>query len=488
MKEKSITNKEKKGGEQQSIEALEKISNSSYMIVLGNPVLNAKFDLTAFQMKLFHFLVLNTNQSLEGFTVTKVKVSEVANFLKNKTSDYLYNLLEKESRKLLKKEIYWEDEHSWKAANILAQIEYHKKEGAFSFMFPPMLGTHLLRLKKNFTYIDVRNIVSMDSVYAIRFYGFCKEFERFGRFQFTVEEIRKMFNLENKYELYGLFKQKVIVKAQDELIKNSDLIFDFEEIKEGRKVVSLLFFIHKNKQKPRIESDATTGTETTIEEAVFEIVESVKELSEKEKHQEELYQRVIGLQISREVFADWLTKYPTEQIEAGVTYVLDELQKGVKVIKNVPAYLAKMVATESLIQTQKASSEKVQQQKEVVQRKQEELQQELIHKQEQGIFQQKVYNEKKEAVLHLLMEQPVLCQEVLSTLESSIFTQLYVDSYSRKYGTNLSAETFIAFFQEDMGFETVVIATLESKQHCEALHLIKQKYADEAKQLGVSYY
>jgi hypothetical protein len=52
----------------------------------------------------------------------------------------------------------------------------------------------------------------------------------------------------------------------------------------------------------------------------------------------------------------------------------------------------------------------------------------------------------------------------------------------------LSAETFIAFFQEDSGFETVVIATLESKQHCEALHRIKQKYADEARKLRVSYY
>jgi plasmid replication initiation protein len=98
-----------------------------------------------------------------------------------------------------------------------------------------MLDAYLLQLKKNFTYIDVRNIVSMDSVYAIRFYGFCKEFERFGKFQFTVEEMRRMFNLENKYELYGLFKQKVVVKAQEELIKNSDLIFDFNEIKEGKK-------------------------------------------------------------------------------------------------------------------------------------------------------------------------------------------------------------------------------------------------------------
>lgn len=488
MKEKISAKKEKKGGEQQSIEALEKISNSSYMIVLGNPVLNAKFDLTAFQMKLFHFLVLNTNQSLEGFTVTKVKVSEVAGFLKNKTSDYLYNLLEKESRKLLKKEIYWEDENSWKAANILAQIEYHKKEGAFSFMFPPMLGTHLLRLKKNFTYIDVRNIVSMDSVYAIRFYGFCREFERFGRFQFTVEEIRKMFNLENKYELYGLFKQKVIVKAQEELVKNSDLVFEFEEIKEGRKVVSLLFFIHKNKQKTRNGSEDIPQEGASIEEAVFELVEPSSVLSEQEQQIEALFLKVVEVPISRVVFQEWLSKYPYEQVEAGVEYVLEEIKKGTKKIKNVSAYMAKMVATESLLQSKKVTVEQAQQQKEVVQRKQEEQSHELRLKQEQSLFQQKVYNEKKEAVLALLLEQPMLCQEVLSTLESSIFTQLYVDSYSNKYGTNLSAETFIAFFQEDSGFETVVIATLESKQHCEALHRIKQKYAEEARKLGVSYY
>jgi plasmid replication initiation protein len=46
----------------------------------------------------------------------------------------------------------------------------------------------------------------MDSIYAIRFYGFCKKFEHFGKFQFTVDEIRKMFNLEKKYEMDGLFK------------------------------------------------------------------------------------------------------------------------------------------------------------------------------------------------------------------------------------------------------------------------------------------
>jgi hypothetical protein len=63
--------------------------------------------------------VLNTKQTADGFSVTKVKVSEVSNFLSTKTSGYLYTLLEKESRKLMRKEIYLEAENSWKVANIL---------------------------------------------------------------------------------------------------------------------------------------------------------------------------------------------------------------------------------------------------------------------------------------------------------------------------------------------------------------------------------
>ncbi len=471
----------------ESLEALEMISNSSYMIVIGNPLLNAKFDLTAFQMKLFHFLVLNTNQSLEGFTVTKVKVSEVAEFLKNKTSDYLYDLLEKESRKLLKKEIYWEDEHSWKAAHILAQIEYHKKEGAFSFMFPPMLGTHLLRLKKNFTYIDVRNIVSMDSVYAIRFYSFCKEFERFGRFQFTIDEMRKMFNLQDKYELYGLFKQKVIVKAQQELIKNSDIIFDFDEIKDGRKVVALLFTIKKNKNKPRINDLVMASDEgRTIEEAAYELIEMPVENAINQKIQQ-WHETLQVHQVSLSLLTDWISKYPIEQIELGINYVLEEIKKG-KNIKSVPAYLSTMVATNQLVTAQQQTAKQNQEKLEEKQRKQSLVKQEEQRKQAQETFLQQVYLEKKNAVMDVLKNHPTLFEQIVGVLQQSFFTQMYVDKYIEKYGNVLTLENFLTYFKEDTGFETVVVATVESQMNLGEIITIKQKYAQEAQQLGLKYY
>ena len=476
--------------DQKGIDALEKISSSSYMIVLGNPLLNAKFDLTAFQMKIFHFLVLNTKQTAEGFSVTKVKVSEVSNFLKTKTSDYLYNLLEKESRKLMKKEIYLEDENSWKVANILAQIEYHKKEGAFSFMFPPMLSNYLLQLKKNFTHIDVRNIVSMDSIYAIRFYGFCKEFERFGKFQFSIEEIRKMFNLENKYELYGLFKQKVIVKAQEELNKNSDLIFNFKEIKEGKKVVALFFEIEKNPRKNQYQlkiDDSTDGTvELLFDES--EVVESIPNPNAVETIVKQLFEKLVAWSISLEQINEWVEKYPVLQVELGVDYVLSEVKKDKNKIKNVPAYLSKIVASSQLMNSYLQKEEEKNVVKAMLKKNNEEQKYIEQQKQAQNEFLEKLYQEKKVLAENALTQHPSLYKRILDVLASSLYSSIYYDNYLTKVGTAISKETFLAYFKENTGFEAIVITTLETFKDIDIFKEHLKKHKSEALKFGLTYY
>lgn len=475
--------------ENKEIEALERISSSSYMVVLGNPLLNARYDLTAFQMKIFHFLVLNTDQTSSGFKVTKVKVSEVSQFLKTKTSDYLYNLLEKESRKLMKKEIFLEDERGWKVANILAQIEYHKKEGAFSFLFPPMLDAYLLQLKKNFTYIDVRNIVSMDSVYAIRFYGFCKEFERFGKFQFTVEEMRRMFNLENKYELYGLFKQKVVVKAQDELIKNSDLIFDFNEIKEGKKVVAMQFVIRKNPNKTQAQLEVETNpTSQEAEDSNYEVVES----NTQPNFESSTLQRLSGIVqvwgIDSSTLQNWLEQYPIEQVILGVEYVQTELEKEPKKIKNIPAYLKTIVSSSQLVERQKAVEEEKRVLKAVLKKSEnEKLQLEQL-KQQQDDFLHEVYKQKKKLVLESLQQNHQLYQRVLNSLNTSAFSAIYYDSFVSKVGTEISLDSFLAYFNENTGFEAIVITTLEHYHDLNLFEGLVKHYGAQAKALGLNYF
>lgn len=52
----------------------------------------------------------------------------------------------------------------------------------------------------------------------MRFYEICKEKERIGTFEFEVDKLKRMFNIEHKYKNYFDFKMKVVVQAQNELI------------------------------------------------------------------------------------------------------------------------------------------------------------------------------------------------------------------------------------------------------------------------------
>jgi plasmid replication initiation protein len=48
---------------------------------------------------------------------------------------------------------------------------------------------------------------------------------------------------------YAMFKKRIILNSQYELEKYTDIFFDFCEIKEGRKVVSIKFTIYNQKQE-----------------------------------------------------------------------------------------------------------------------------------------------------------------------------------------------------------------------------------------------
>lgn len=60
----------------------------------------------------------------------------------------------------------------------------------------------------------------------------------------AVDELRDILKLSDAYNHYGNFKARVILQAQRELKENTDLSFDFTEIKSGRKVSHLIFKIH----------------------------------------------------------------------------------------------------------------------------------------------------------------------------------------------------------------------------------------------------
>ena len=60
---------------------------------------------------------------------------------------------------------------------------------------------------------------------------------------------------EKAYSIYNNFKNKVILQAQKELAEKTDISFEFEEIKTGRKVTGIKFCISSSKVMNEIACD-----------------------------------------------------------------------------------------------------------------------------------------------------------------------------------------------------------------------------------------
>ncbi|MBF0556161.1 MAG: RepB family plasmid replication initiator protein, partial [Nitrospirae bacterium] len=95
---------------------------------------------------------------------------------------------------------------------------------------------------------------------SIRLYELLIQYWRLGERRFEVEELRKILGItDSEYPLYANFKQRVILTAQAELAKSTDLSFTFKEIKTGRKVTGIEFTITVKAPEPT-EAKTTTPT------------------------------------------------------------------------------------------------------------------------------------------------------------------------------------------------------------------------------------
>lgn len=137
-------------------------------------------------------------------------------------------------------------QRSYAAINVYSSCVYEEDEGAFVGRFTEEMKPFLLQLKKRFTMYYKRHALALSSIYAVRFYEIVKRYEFKGEFELSVDEIRTIFNLHDKYRRFSNLKRRVIEKARKEINKTADVTFDYEVIREGQSPVAVRFSIKPN--------------------------------------------------------------------------------------------------------------------------------------------------------------------------------------------------------------------------------------------------
>jgi plasmid replication initiation protein len=210
-----------------------------------------------------------------GFSESALKLSAyVISILKENVYEYDINI--RDYLKRFDKEIGNFDKLYQTAKEIATEtiefIDREKKEfSIYTIFYSPIykngvlkvkidkdFHTYLLKIKNKYLKYNLENVMRLNSKYAIRLYEILKnELEMRKRqkreleFRFDLDEMRKLLSIPNSYR-YPDIKRQILEKSKSEF-KKTDVNFEYEPIKEGRKVVSISFKLI-DKSKPKLQS------------------------------------------------------------------------------------------------------------------------------------------------------------------------------------------------------------------------------------------
>ena len=130
------------------------------------------------------------------------------------------------------------------------------KESTVAFIrFSKPILPFLSNLKAEFTKYLESDIVGMSSPYSIRFYELIMQYRSIGHREISLEDLRWMFQLQNKYPVWADLKKRVIEQATKEINEHSPYNLTIKPKRTGRKITSIVLkFQDKKSLKKQKES------------------------------------------------------------------------------------------------------------------------------------------------------------------------------------------------------------------------------------------
>ncbi|MBL7817136.1 MAG: replication initiation protein [Saprospiraceae bacterium] len=274
------------------------LANTEHIYVQANNFITAKYkdSMSFWEFLLIAKMCTMISPADTDFKGYQIYIKDLLKFLDLPDSGNVYKYVLEAAERLLERRVvitYSNDEGQEVEldTHLVAGVEKlkrpHKNDSLFvTLTFLPQLRPFLLQLQTDFTKFDFRHYKLLRTGSSIRLYHVLKQY--FGRKQRHVEvdleELKAMLGVADKYDLYGHFKTRVLDEAKKRLADTTDIRFDYEEIKAGKKVCKIKFHIFENHPIKLIETVKKNSPITHSEQpAINSPSKSKTELSEIER-------------------------------------------------------------------------------------------------------------------------------------------------------------------------------------------------------------
>jgi len=220
---------------------------ASLIVTQANELVTARYTLPLAEQRLILTMIAKIQPEDEDFKPYLISIGELADFM-GIDKNSAYRECKKTTRNLLARVLEIQEPGRLLQTHWVSSADYIDGSGMVKLCFDPELKPYLLKLKGNFTSSKLEMLLSFKSQYTMRIYNILKQYENIKVREIELENLRNILGIsKDLYLEYKDFKKRILFPVKNELLLKSDLYFEFDEIKYGRKVGAIKFHIFTKK-------------------------------------------------------------------------------------------------------------------------------------------------------------------------------------------------------------------------------------------------
>jgi plasmid replication initiation protein len=244
------------------------LKKAEHTFVHSNQLVEAHYAdaLSYWEMYIFSKMCTMIDPKDTDFKHYKIYIKDILGHLDVNKSGQSYKYVVEAAKRLLDRQIsmqYVNEEgkkmtiHTRLVSSVYGFDEPDENDALYILLtFAPELKPLLLQLKENFTILDLDVFKSLKTPTSVRLYQLLSAhlWKAEKKVQYDLDELKKKLGVANKYEQYGPFKTYVLNEAQNKLLESTNLSFTYTEVKKGKKITSIIFFLREKNEKEPIQT------------------------------------------------------------------------------------------------------------------------------------------------------------------------------------------------------------------------------------------
>lgn len=227
-------------------------ARSSRQVVQSYIFTTAIYDFNVYEKRVLYNLVKLAQSQIEGVKLSNslYKIDHAYKefvLIELPMSDFLTDGEDKNHfrvkealKSLHQKTFTYSDDGLWECFSIIANPRIRLRSSKVSFIVDARVWDVLLDFSRGFSRYDLEIAFTLESSYAMRLYEMMAGQKE--PITYSIDTLRKEFQLEDKYKLTKDFIRRVIESAKNELDEKSPVTFTYTPLKEGKRYTRIIFF------------------------------------------------------------------------------------------------------------------------------------------------------------------------------------------------------------------------------------------------------